>query len=348
MAPARSIWPIVSAIGTLERIMAVDPLDASDLYAVLGVQSTADTDAIRHAYRTLARSLHPDVNPDADAARRFARVSHAHQVLSNPLSRKVYDQQRRDPSLGSGQHRDSPAARAVRGALRGNDVEVQLHMSLRASVSGVEGKVDVPRREVCAICIGSGATPGGSSVRCPRCLGTGGARRGDECARCQGAGLIGEPPCPNCLGSGRRQGQTQIIVAVPPGIEDGQRLVLKCDGDVGPRNGPRGDLILHVVVDPDPVLRRQGIDILMELQISAEQAREGTYAEVPTLKGTKWLRISPASRDRTLLRIGGAGLRLPGSWHKGDQFVTVRVLESGAPVAQLRSDPTDERDAAHG
>ncbi len=142
--------------------------------------------------------------------------------------------------------------------------------------------------------------------------------------------------------------QEEARAILNPLLDGKATLVLKCDGDVGPRNGPRGDLILHVVVDPDPVLRRQGIDILMELQISAEQAREGTYAEVPTLKGTKWLRISPASRDRTLLRIGGAGLRLPGSWHKGDQFVTVRVLESGAPVAQLRSDPTDERDAAHG
>ena len=332
--------------------MAADPLDTSNLYAVLGLSPTADSDAIRHAYRTLARSLHPDVNPDADAARRFARVSHAYRVLSDPLSRKVYDQQRRDPSLGSGPRADSPAARAARGVLRGNDVEVQLHISLRASVSGVEGKVDVPRREVCAICVGSGAAPGGSSVRCPRCLGTGGARSGDECARCQGAGLIGEPPCPNCLGSGRRQGQTQIIVAVPPGIEDGQRLVLKGDGDVGPRNGPRGDLILHVVVDPDPVLRRQGIDILMELALSAEEASQGTYAEVPTLKGSKRLRISPGVTDRTLLRIGGAGLRLPGSWHKGDQFVTIRVMEPEATATQLTPDGGAERqsdhDVAHG
>jgi len=330
--------------------MAADPLDTSNLYAVLGLQPTADSDAIRHAYRTLARSLHPDVNPDADAARRFARVSHAHRVLSDPLSRRVYDQQRRSPSPEAGQRLDSPAWRAARGVLRGNDVEVQLHISLRASASGVEGRVDVPRREVCAICIGSGAAPGGSSVRCPRCLGTGGARSGDECARCQGAGLIGEPPCPNCLGAGRRQGQTQIIVAVPPGIEDGQRLVLKADGDVGPRNGPRGDLILHVVVDPDPVLRRHGIDILMELPLSAEEARQGTYAEVPTLKGTKRLRISPGSRDRTLLRIGGAGLRLPGSWHKGDQFVTIRVLEAEVLAPEVGSDGAEgserRRDAA--
>ncbi|HWE63602.1 MAG TPA: J domain-containing protein, partial [Chloroflexota bacterium] len=229
-----------------------------DLYEILGLKPTADTSAIRRAYRLLAREWHPDVNPAPDAARRFADMSQAYAVLSDPARRRQYDQQHYSPVArvtGNG-HMPAPASR---GVLRGGDVTMSLHVSLRDAALGTERKVEVPRREVCAICTGTGAAPGGTSIRCPRCLGSGGTRTtAEECARCQGSGVIGDPPCPNCSGAGRKQGQTGITVVLPPGLEDGQRLVLKGDGDAGPRNGPRGDLILQIVVDPDPVLRRAG------------------------------------------------------------------------------------------
>jgi molecular chaperone DnaJ len=137
--------------------------------------------------------------------------------------------------------------------------------------------------------------------------------------------VLADPPCSGCGGSGRRQGVTNLVVTLPPGVEDGQVLRLKGDGDVGPRNGPRGDLLLRIDVDPDPVLRRAGIDILMDLPVSADDATHGFSVEVPTLRGPKKLRVPANTTDGTVLRIKGAGIRLPGAWHRGDQFVIVRV-----------------------
>jgi molecular chaperone DnaJ len=299
----------------------------SNLYDVLGIAPNADDDEVRRAFRSLARLLHPDVNASEDAAQRFARVAHAHSILSDRERRRAYDASRQAPR---GAHVRSPnVARttpAAHGVLRGADVEASVSLSIREAAFGTEVTLDVKRREVCAVCLGAGAEDGGTSTRCPTCLGSGGTRtRGDECSRCQGSGVLGSPPCSNCSGSGRKRGHTSLVVAIPAAVEDGQILRLKGDGDAGPRNGPRGDLLLLVSIEPDPVLRRSGIDILMDLPISTEDAESGCSVEVPTLRGPKRVRVPAHSKDRTLLRIGGAGLRPPGSWHKGDQFVTVRI-----------------------
>lgn len=306
-----------------------------DLYAVLGLAPNADGDAIRHAYRALARRLHPDVSVAPDAARQFAEISHAYAVLSDPAQRRRYDEQRAAPPAraSAGAHRDPAPAR--RGVLRGRDVEVTAHIPLRAAIFGVECRVMVARREVCAICVGSGAARGGVSVRCPRCLGTGGTRTtGEECTRCLGSGVIGDPPCANCHGAGRKQGQTEIVVALPPNVEDGQRLVLKGDGDVGPRNGPRGDLVLRLVVDPDPVLRRRGLDVVMDLTLDADDAARGAAVAVPTIRGMKRLRIARGVRDGQTLRIARAGIRAPGHWwRRGDQIVIVHLAPPASGTA---------------
>jgi molecular chaperone DnaJ len=295
------------------------------LYDVLGIAPNADADEVRRAYRSLARLLHPDVNTAPDAAARFAQISHAYAVLSDPGQRRVYDAGRRPLSRAQVRTPSPHGAAAVApGVLRGADVEAEVQLSLREAAFGVERSVRVERREVCAICVGNGAAKGGTSSRCPACLGSGGTRNArEECARCQGSGVIGDPPCPNCYGSGRRRGGVTMTVAIPPGVEDGQVLRLKGDGDAGPRNGPRGDLLLRLAVEPDPILRRQGIDIVMDLPLSAEQAERGCHVEVPTLRGPKRLRVPPGTADRAVLRIGGAGIRLPGAWHRGDQFVVV-------------------------
>jgi molecular chaperone DnaJ len=304
----------------------------SNLYDILGIAPNADDDEVRRAFRSLARLLHPDVNASVDAAQRFARVAHAHSILSDPERRQAYDASRQAPK-GVRVRSPHPArpAPVAHGVLRGADVEASVTLSIREAAFGAEVNIDVKRREVCAICLGAGTAEGGTSTRCPICLGSGGTRsRGDECSRCQGSGVLGNPPCSNCSGSGRKRGLTSLVVAIPPAVEDGQVLRLKGDGDAGPRNGPRGDLLLLVSIEPDPVLRRSGIDILMELPISPEDASSGCSVEVPTLRGPKRVRVPAHTKDRTLLRIGGAGLRPPGSWHKGDQFITVRIDGSQA------------------
>jgi molecular chaperone DnaJ len=257
-------------------------------------------------------------------------------VLSDPVRRRDYDASRRAPAGArvrstNGRVSNNPG----RGALRGADVDLAVKLSLRESAFGVEISVEVTRREVCPVCAGSGAAEGGISIRCPKCLGTGNTRSGgEECPRCQGSGLVSTPPCPNCLGSGRRRGSSTLMVAIPAAVEHGAVLTLKGDGDTGPRNGPRGDLRLRVEIEPDQVLQRSGIDVLMSLPLSPADAELGCSIEVPTLRGPKRLRIPPHTMDRTLLRIGDAGIRPHGSWRRGDQFVTVRIIGS-----QPREDP---------
>jgi molecular chaperone DnaJ len=304
-------------------------------YDLLGIAPNADADEVRRAYRALARLLHPDVNAAPDAAARFAQISEAYAVLSDPSRRSVYDAGRRPVSRAQVRMPSAHGATvAAQGVLRGADVEAEVHLSLREAAFGIERSVRVERREVCAVCVGKGAAKDGTSIRCPACLGSGDTRNArEECARCQGSGVIGDPPCPNCHGSGRRHGSVSMTVAIPPGVEDGQVLRLKGDGDAGPRNGPRGDLLLRIAVEPDPVLRREGIDMVMDLPLSAQDAERGCHVEVPTLRGPKRLRVPPGTADHAVLRIGGAGIRLPGAWHRGDQFVVVHRQDAMTQIA---------------
>ena len=310
-----------------------------NLYDLLGIAPTADPQEVRRAYRALARHLHPDLNQAPDAADRFTQVNSAYLVLNDPARRRLYDEGRRH--RGSAPMRSPrPATPAMsRGVLRGADVELTVQVSLREAVFGVETRVEIARREVCVACVGMGVVKGGATLRCTRCNGTGGTRRlGEECRDCHGSGVIGDPPCPTCSGSGRRGGQVSMTISIPPGVDHGQVLRLKGDGDVGPRNGPRGDLQLRIMVEPDPVLRRNGIDIVMDLPLGTMEAREGRHVEVPTLRGPKRIKIEAGTVDRAVVRISGAGIRLPGSWHKGDQFVIVRVRDD---LMRMENDDDD-------
>jgi len=311
-----------------------------NLYDLLGIAPSADAQEVRRAYRSLARHLHPDLNQAPDAAARFTQLAQAYTVLNDPARRRLYDEGRRSRG-GAPMRSPRPAATAMsRGVLRGADVELSVEISLREAVFGVEARVDVARREVCVACVGMGVVKGGATLRCVRCNGTGGTRRlGDECRDCHGSGVVGDPPCPPCSGSGRRQGQVSMIVSIPPGVDHGQVLRLKGDGDAGPRNGPRGDLLLQIAVIPDPVLRRNGIDIVMDLPLGSQEALEGGNVEVPTLRGPKRIRVQAGTQDRAVVRISGAGIRLPGSWHKGDQFVVVRVRDD---IIRMESNDDDE------
>jgi len=312
-----------------------------NLYDLLGIAPNADAQEVRRAYRSLARHLHPDLNGAADSASRFSQVAHAYGVLSDPGRRRLYDEGRR--SRGGVSTRSAMPARPTmsRGAMRGADVSAGVQVSLRESVFGVETQVEVVRREVCVDCVGMGIAKGGAALRCTLCSGTGGTRGpGDECRRCNGSGVVGDPPCPLCHGSGRQPGELSLTVTIPPGVEDGQVLRLKGDGDAGPRNGPRGDLLLQVTVEPDHVLRRNGIDIIMDLPLSATEAAEGCQLEAPTLRGPRRIRVQRGAVDRAVVRIAGAGIRLPGSWHRGDQFVIIRVHDDMTRIG-LHDDDED-------
>lgn len=316
---------------------------AVDCYDVLGVAPTASSVEIRRAYRERARRLHPDVNRAADAAERFAALAEAYDTLSDPMRRRAYDLSRSAGTANTGSSRPAAWASAgvpevarqnghrgpampVEPSLRGPDVWQTVRLSLREAAFGTNRTIEVPRREVCVRCRGTGAAPGGTVRHCGRCHGTGrGPRTGEECPRCHGNGGIPTVPCPFCGGLGRVASMATFPLHFPPAIEDGEVLRIKNEGDPGPQGGPRGDLRVRIDVEPDPVLRRRGSEVYADLTISPDQAERGGRVDVPTLHGTARLRLPKgvAAGDAFVLR--GRGLRLKGRWRRGDQHVTVHI-----------------------
>lgn len=321
---------------------------AGDYYAMLGVAPTASAAEVRRAYRELARRLHPDLNRAPDAAERFAALTRAYDTLSDPQRRRAYDLARlggatgtQGRTTGGGEARWAGVPEAARRqghgdpplstepALRGPDLWQTVRLSLREAAFGTNKTIEVPRREVCGLCRGTGAAPTGTVRQCPRCHGLGrGAHPGEECPRCHGNGGIPTVPCSGCGGRGRVESAPEFPLRFPPAVENGEVLRIKNAGDPGPQGGPRGDLRLRIEVEPDPVLRRRGGEVYADVTVTPEQAARGGSIEVPTLHGARRLHLPRGVADGASFVLRRQGLRLKGKWLRGDQHVTVHVAES--------------------
>ncbi len=329
--------------------------DSKDLYKLLGVERTASKDDIRKAYRKLARKHHPDINPnDAEAEQRFKEISAAHDVLSDPDKRKLYDefgeaslQGGFDPEQarayrdwnqraaaggaapGRGMHFDiddlgdlfgdsggfgrATGARRTR-PVRGDDLRVDVELDFEESLRGKEIKLQVPTVQPCATCHGNGEKPG-SQQTCPSCHGAGRRKVAEgpmqfmvSCPTCGGEGKVGTP-CPTCDGTGNRVGEDSFTVRIPPGAEDGSRLTISGRGGPGLHGGPRGDLVIITHVRPHPHVRREGLDLYLELPLTLEEAYSGASIELPTPSGPVKLKVPPHSQSGSRLRLAGKGVR---------------------------------------
>jgi molecular chaperone DnaJ len=311
---------------------------ADELYKTLGVSKKATDEEIRKAYRKLARKYHPDRNPgDAEAEEKFKEVSAAYDVLSDPEKRKEYDEG--GVFAGFGQGGEAPfgtgpggfggfdfgdilggmfnrgGGRAQPQQVRGRDLETEVSLSFDQAINGTQISVTVPKASRCATCHGSGAKPGTSPVTCPRCGGRGVENQGQglfsisqPCSQCGGAGQIIEDPCPTCGGSGLTQQNKRYKVNVPAGVKDGTRIRLAGKGEDGPRGGPPGDLYVTTRVASSPVFKRlDDGNLEVAVPISIPEALRGGTIEVPTLNGTKKIKVAPGTKHGTIQRLRGEG-----------------------------------------
>jgi molecular chaperone DnaJ len=327
---------------------------AEDFYKTLGVNKGASQQEIKKAYRQLARKLHPDANPgDKQAEESFKEVQEAYSVLSDPEKRKQYDSGglfgggggfRFDPSAfrtGSfGSVGDILSDLFGRGGERaagvqaqpGRDLETEVHLSFEQAMNGTQASISVPKEVTCPTCRGNGAEPGTSPQTCPKCQGRGIETEGQgmfsisqPCSRCGGRGTIVEHPCKTCGGLGVTRQLKRYRVNIPPGVRDGSRIRLAGKGEPGPGGGPSGDLYVVTRVATSPIYKRKGDHLEVEVPITIAEAVGGGTVEVPTLSGTKQIRIPAGTGDGNVQRLRGEGPPKLGGHGRGDIHYRFRI-----------------------
>lgn len=329
-----------------------------DFYEVLGVSKSASLDEIKKAYRKKALQFHPDRNPgNKDAEEKFKEATNAYSILSDPDTRQRYDQfgpaafdQRAGGFNGFagdfagfedifgdifssffGASMGGAANRRTRGRA-GRDLKYDLEISFEEAVFGADKQITVERRVQCDSCEGSGAARGSKPEACTQCGGAGQVRIQQgfftisrTCPGCAGAGEVIKNPCGFCQGTGLRANSTKVNVKIPAGIDHGQRLKLRGEGEAGTVGGPSGDLYVQISVQEHPVFERQESEILCEVPISYVSAVLGAEIEVPTLEGMEKLKVPAGTPSGKVFRLKNRGVQILGTNRRGDQHVTVTV-----------------------
>jgi molecular chaperone DnaJ len=326
-----------------------------DYYEILGVERTASPDEIRRAYRQLARKVHPDVNPgNKEAEAQFKEINEAQEVLLNPETRSRYDQYGHDaPQGGYGgggagfgdifdmffgagggfgqQQRSGDPTR------NGSDLRCDLELTLEEAASGVEKRIRLNRLKSCETCQGSGAKPGTSTQTCLQCAGTGQVRHVQNtilgsfatvtpCPRCKGEGVVVPSPCETCSGDGRVRENTERVVRIPAGVDNGTRVQLTGEGDAGVRGGAPGDLFIVIGIKEHPLFQRRGNDLYCQYAASFSQLALGAAVQIPTLTGQDALSIPAGTQPGATFRLKGKGMPdVTGRRVQGDMHVIVSV-----------------------
>jgi molecular chaperone DnaJ len=322
----------------------------ADHYDILGVTRDASAEEIKRAYRQLARTYHPDANPnDLDAAEHFKDVNLAYEVLSDPDKRQRYDMFG-DERAGAGGFADfggisdlfssffggGMGGRSRTGPARGSDVLAEIELTLEEAAVGVERQVEVTTLQECPDCHGSGSAPGTFPTRCGDCGGTGELRQvrrtmlgnmvtASTCPRCRGRGQEIVSPCRLCSGAGRIPVNDTLTVQIPPGVDDGAQLRVSGRGEAGTRGGRSGDLYVGIRIASHEIFRRVGDDLGCEVALPMTVAALGGQIDVPTLDGPETVEIDPGTQSGEVMRLRGRGMPHLGGRGRGELVALLKV-----------------------
>lgn len=336
-----------------------------DYYEVLGVDKNATDDALKKAYRQLAKKYHPDVNPgDKEAEAKFKEASEAYAILSDPDKRKQYDQFGHaafDGGAGAGGYGGGfdfnsadfsdifgdifgdffggGRARSSRsnGPMKGANLRTSVRISFLEAIFGVEKEIELTLKDECETCHGTGAKPGTKPETCPKCKGQGQivytsqsffgtVRNVQACPDCRGAGKITREKCPDCGGSGYIANKKKIAVSIPSGIDNGQCVRITGKGEPGTNGGARGDLLVEVIIQEHPIFQRQDSNIFSTVPISFAVAALGGEVIIDTVDGKIAYEVKPGTQTDSRIRLKGKGV--PSLRYKdvrGDHYVTFVV-----------------------
>ncbi len=337
---------------------------AKDYYETLGVAKGASADEIRRAYRKMAREHHPDVNPERreEAEAQFKEIGAAYNVLSDDQKRARYDQFGEAGLNGGGGPDISGAGglgdlfevffggagggiggnRAREDIRRGSDIRADVRLTLEECWAGVTKELRIPTLLSCKTCAGSGAAPGTKPETCVQCSGSGRVRevrntffgqfvQEAPCPRCAGRGKLIPTPCQTCRGEGRTRAERSVTIAIPPGVDEGDRVRVNGSGEDGQSGSAPGDLYCFISVEESRDFQRRENDVLHVMTLSYAQAALGDTLDVETLEkdGDKRVQVElnvPAgTQNGALFRVSGKGFTTRGGY-RGDQVCVARVV----------------------
>lgn len=334
--------------------------DKRDYYEVLGVDKNADDAALKKAFRQLAKKYHPDMNPgDKDAEQKFKEIQEAYAVLSDAEKRRQYDQFGHAAFEGGmggaggfdfsgmdmgdifsdlfGDFFGGGRRSTDNGPRKGANLRASVRITFEESISGCEKELEIVLKDECSTCHGTGAKPGTSPQTCTKCGGKGKVMYSQQslfgmvqnvqtCPECNGTGKVVKEKCSDCRGSGYIASKKRIQVTIPAGIDNGQSVRIRDKGEPGRNGGPRGDLLVEVMVSRHPIFQRQDMNIYSTAPISYAQAALGGEVRINTVDGDVLYEVKPGTQTDTRIRLKGKGVpSLRNKAVRGDHYVTLVV-----------------------
>lgn len=331
-----------------------------DYYESLKLNRDATEEDIKKSYRNLAKQYHPDLNPsDPKAEAKFKEINEAYETLSNPERKAQYDRfGHQDPSQGGSGGFDfggfgqggvgdifdmffggsfgGSSSRGRNAPMRGADFRYDLDITFEEAAFGCKREIEITKTENCSECDGTGAKRGTQPKTCSVCGGKGEVSYSQNtafgrfvnvraCETCKGEGKIIAEPCERCRGKKKVRKLKKISITIPPGIDNGQAITLRGEGEPGERGGPSGDLYVYISVKPHKLFERKGYDIHCDVPVTFVQATLGANIEVPTLEGRIRYPMPEGTQPGTVFRIKNKGIQHLRDTVRGDQFVRVNI-----------------------